>query len=429
MKIHVIPIRPSASLATLWIASLIALFVVSLKLSGMKGDGLDYYLYTEAFVRHATPDIRKAEFESSKQLEYPPQTSYESLGRGMGFRGETEVGSRGFYRSPGGGVYNYHFWLYPLLVAPVLWVVEAAGKPPFTAFSIVNFVFLIAALGYVWLCWRGESIQKHYLTGMMLFCGTPYYLAWPHPEVYTSCLLLLSLLALSDRRYVGASILSGLAAAQNPPIAALVVLIAATGLWHMRTNAQSPSLMQNPVTFRRISGGFIAGLLIAALPMAFFKATFGAPSAIAALGYADPSLVSAGRVMSIFLDLNLGMLPNLPGLAVTLLAIPLLALTSRKKRDHGALACLCVLAAGCAVSAGMAVGSTATINWNHGATVMSRYAYWLAVPLIFASALCLSWLSKPGHHCRPGTGGWMSVRLRRIQHVSCESQRGELHNV
>ena len=138
---------------------------------------------------------------------------------------------RGFVTAPDGSLYSWHFWLYPMLVAPFGVLVQALGMAPATAFTLFNGLCAALALAYLLLRWRAPPGARALLASLFLLSGTTYYLWWSHPEVYTASLLLLALMLASDRRHGVAMLACALAAAQNPPLVLLMGGIGALGLW------------------------------------------------------------------------------------------------------------------------------------------------------------------------------------------------------
>src|SRR5688572_21019770 len=86
-----------------------------------------------------------------------------------------------------------HFWFYALLAAPVLWVTDAVGAGPPTAFTLVNLVFFGIAL-FVALPRIGTA-------GTLLLFGGPiiWWIDKPHTEVFSFALLTIAFALLRDK--------------------------------------------------------------------------------------------------------------------------------------------------------------------------------------------------------------------------------------
>ena len=83
----------------------------------------------------------------------------------------------------------WHFWALPLLTAPAMAIVTAAGGPPVLAFGIVN-----AAL--LWIAFAVLR-RRRGLTVALLFCLSPivWWIDKPQVEVFTVVWILLGCLA------------------------------------------------------------------------------------------------------------------------------------------------------------------------------------------------------------------------------------------
>jgi hypothetical protein len=406
-----------------WALALGVLLALALPRSRIIGDGREYLLYAQAFASHLSPEIRPADLARVAGML---ERSDPGLGElALRFGNEQQVGALrfggGFVTAPDGRLYSWHFWLYPMLVAPFLLLAQAIGQAPALAFTLCNGVFVAGALAYLLLRWQAAPAARALLAGLFLTTGTTYYLWWSHPEVYTASLLLLALMMGSDRRYGPAMLASALAATQNPPLLLLLGGLAVLGLWEAR-RARAPTRRAAAGVAGRPDGrhaprlapllAFLAAsLAIAALPALFFGATLGVLNPIAAGGAADPGLIGVQRLMSMYFDLNLGLVVAAPGvligiaLTAALLAVPWLrglrvaaGAAPRPGPHRGFVAAAVarpgpVLLACIAISVAMALPALSTTNWNHGHTVFSRYAYWLGVPLTFGLVVCLQALA------------------------------------
>ncbi len=416
---------PRPRVALVWALALGVLLALALPRSRIIGDGREYLLYAQAFAAHLSPDIRPSDLARVAGMLERSDPGFGELAESFG--NEQQLGSlrfgRGFVTAPDGRLYSWHFWLYPLLVAPFLLLVQAIGQAPALAFTLCNGVFVAGALAYLLLRWQAAPAARALLAGLFLTTGTTYYLWWSHPEVYTASLLLLALMTGSDRRYGPAMLASALAATQNPPLVLLLGGLAVLGLWDAR-RARAPTRLAAAGVAGRPDGRhsprlapllayLAASLVIAALPALFFGATLGVLNPIAAGGAADPGLIGVQRLMSMYFDLNLGLVVAAPGILIgialtaVLLAVAWLrglragtaaAARAEPDPDRGFVAVArpgLVLLACIAISAAMALPALSTTNWNHGQTVFSRYAYWLGVPLVFGLVIGLRALAPP----------------------------------
>ncbi|RTL26671.1 MAG: hypothetical protein EKK49_17985 [Rhodocyclaceae bacterium] len=109
-------------------------------------------------------------------------------------------------------------------------------------------------------------------------------------------------------------------------------------------------------------------------------------------------MISLERLISLFLDLNMGMVTALP--AVLLVGALLLGIwvigmitphngATRTRRSWGL-----PLLVGVGASVVMAIPALGAPNWNHGQTIFARYAYWLAIPITFGLVITIGKLGR-----------------------------------
>lgn len=379
--------------AALWAAALLTSFLVSFREVRRTGDGLEYLLYARALSAHLSPDVREADLDfAGGLLEQSEPGIRQVIQRridGLGAAPSGPGGARywgGLVRTADGALYAWHFWLYPALVAPLLELVRRLGLPPLYAFVLFNWVCASGALLYMATRWEATSWPRHVLAALFLCTGTTYYARWTHPEVFTASLILLALMLLSDRRPGPAMLASAAASAQNPPALILLAYAATVAVLQARRSRSASSSPAPGVGWRR--GDLLlalAALGVASAPFVFFHAVAGVPNPIVAAGSAETSLISLSRLWSLYFDLSQGMVVGAPGVLLGVAAMPLLVARARRAegRAGGARQPLLPLLVGVSLSVAMAVPSLATRNWNSGQAVFMRYAYWLAVPIVF----------------------------------------------
>ncbi|MES2297864.1 MAG: hypothetical protein V4582_12535 [Pseudomonadota bacterium] len=343
--------------------------------SRITGDGGEYLLMTHAMLKHGTPEIRRSDIE-----HFLPVPAKRPIGASMhGLAAQLDAAMRapskayvsGFFPTAQGRYYAMHFWLYSLLALPFYALTTLLGLAAGTAFGMLNMACAGAAFAYL-----RRAMPQHVRSGFALFLlmGTSFYLPWSGPEVMSAACALVATVAML-RGETGLSMLAaGLGAAQNPSLALMMPFALALRLalraW--------PQLAWPGAAPRRLGPELLmgaAGVICALAPFAYFEYLFGTPSLIAQYS-TRPELITGARLFSVFFDLNQGMLIGLPGLFV---ALPLAAvLVARPQRRRFLLAAapvgVCVLA--------MALPALSATNWNSGAAVMLRYAYWLAMPAL-----------------------------------------------
>jgi hypothetical protein len=335
-----------------------------------------------------------------------------------------------------GRLHYRHFWLYPAIAAPGVYLALAAGLSPAWGFVALNAALFAGAAGAV------AAVLGSRLT-LLLFAGPIiWWLDKPHPEVFVFALLAAGFASLETPSRVpvqeewrlpqvlsrpGAALIAwGVAAAQYPPIAVLLALALTLALlWHERkkprgpgrrgidvgadavnapgtaeaaraagattavrvagcVNAagaagRSPGSVTPPSTRRLLAGAGVA-LLIASMHPAWYLWRLGVPTPFVFWGRpaAVPSLREWGAVLW---DLNIGLLFNAPVLVAAVLLAALAAVAYARSPASPV---------GFGTAAGalllLPVAFAQTVNVNHGATPgMSRYALWLiplAIPVL-----------------------------------------------
>jgi hypothetical protein len=257
---------------------------------------------------------------------------------------------------------------------------------PAKAFWMTNFMFVIALVAYLIWGSHQDSGFRALLSSLFMLSGTSFYIWWSHPEVMTASLMALGLVAWLDRRLVFASACFAVASTQNPPVALILVLpwlSLGTGLLRMLRNGRQ--LRGHVVTLIALS---IVSLIVF-VPNIWYLWRIGVANPIVAAGAANFGLENFTKSLDLFFDLNQGMvLVHFTTLAflsvwVTKNLVSLPTATARERARLGWVTALLVL------SATMAVLAASSQNWNPGITVISRYSYWLSMPVIFAACLAV----------------------------------------
>ena len=350
------------------------------------GDGNEYAMMSHGFVHHATPELRLSDIadidalpdslvaESNLErrvIDTVPQSLRENAGIPLGFAD-----------GKAWGIQSIHFWVYSLLAAPFSAATAALSKNLALAFSLFNFLTLALTI---------RSILRWYptidVTGatVLAMLGPVYYLHWTGPEVMSACCVLLATLAIVRRDFALAVALAGLGATQNPSIAGLILAAGVCrGVLVLRPAWASGSAPQTSAW--RDAGLVASGILLAALPYAFNLVVFGIPSVIAKY-YTNLAFISWERFESLFIDLDQGMGLGLPGLFVGLVLLPA-SLTQSFRYRWIAYAAIAL-----ALTAGLAIPTLVTNNWNSAHVGFIRYGYWTAMPLVAALIVGLARLS------------------------------------
>jgi hypothetical protein len=354
-----------------------AALVLALSVFGIEpsGDCGEYLLMARAFAAHATPDIRVE--DAIWVSEHEPRLRDLLSPLLMGIPADEPVLLSSIFHAPNGSHYSLHFWFYSLLCVPFLWLTSAVGAYPIVACALVNACATIVAGAYLQRSlspsWLGKASPY-----LFLLAGTTYYLGWTGPETLTAAAVVVSVVAAVTRDAGLASLAAGAAATQNPSTAALIPFAASA--WVLLRVRPGLSLSAEAVARpldRRTWILAASGVALVLLPYAFFLAVFGKPSLIGEHATSS-ALIGWERAWSLVFDLNQGMLIGVPGVLIGLLIALVGALRARGSRR----APLLWSAATLAVTGVLIVPALAPHNWNSGASVLMRYAYWSSMPLL-----------------------------------------------
>ncbi|WP_146126348.1 hypothetical protein [Burkholderia multivorans] len=359
-----------------WISLILVAFFSGLSLwkiqPNISGDGLEYTLMTQAFIGHGSPNITPDDYREVQSYKgdvgtnIPAVAAYYSLSS-----------SPPYFRDPHGQYYSYHFWLYSLFVVPLFFLTKLFGLATPWAFVATNLVFALAASYAICACRDVGREQRLLLLSLYWSCGTIPYIRWTHPEVFSASLLAISMVMALRRRYVLAAIAAAMVAQQNPPVLLLVVILFFIDFYI--------NFRQSGAIFPPISKviGWSTCIAVASMSIIFFFIHFRTGNLIAHSGSASVDLISVGRLLSFYFDLNQGLIVLLWPL---LLIVPSLVvygfLRGSLKVQHfslaGALLCASIV---------LALSAISTTNFNSGASFVMRYAYWASVPLLFSVAV------------------------------------------
>lgn len=345
------------------------------------GDFDEYALMTFALAGHGTPAIQSADLQTASRLASDFNLAYEELGEGM--RAGAYMPRPGFFRGRDGEYFSIHFYAYSALAVAPFRLLQAAGMAPLKCFQVVNlgFVFVLG------LClFRLFGTATRAALGVLLFflCGGLLYWRWTSPECMCAAALLSALILFATGAPRAGGLLAGLAAMQNPPIGLFIGFAPLFhAALHYRAQAGWRAALRGAVCGPNLHGLLLV-LALALLPILFSLWQFAAPNMIARYATSH-ELISMGRLVSFFFDLNQGMLVGLPAVLAALLWWGWRAPDRRSR----AVLVLCG-----AFALALAVPALTTHNWNSGATGMMRYAFWAAMPFLFALMLRLRALER-----------------------------------
>lgn len=340
------------------------------------GDGHEYIAMARQLSALAPPSLSQAQIDAITG-EMAALPGYGSVT----LRTSNLVG-------PDGRQEFVHFWLYPLIVAPVLSLVRAVGAHWNHAFTIVN-LLLLGGFAYC------AAARLRPDAAILLACGPViWWIDKAHVEVFNYALVGTALVLLDTAPHI-TLVLFGLVAAQNPAFAILLGTVTAVLIW--RTHG---------VERRRIAIAAGVAALIVSVHPAYYLWRLGIVTPLfGAVGREWPGLTA---IVTPLVDPDLGLFWWFPALAAAIV----IAATAKKTRVRDPL----VGAAVAASAAGLLVIVAMSGNINHGATPgLSRYGLWLsplavvllaggnlsgwrgvALPVIAVGSMAqMSWTSHP----------------------------------
>lgn len=297
------------------------------------GDAIEYIVTTEAWIDHASPEIRSSDVAALHRL------------RADGLNTPIET-----VRSRDGATYTMHFWLYSLLCVPAKVVLRLLHGDELEAFALTNALMFVTALCVAW-SW-GSAVDWRRRSFALLAAAAPglWYVRWSSPETFSWACVVTALALVDRRRYASAAAIAGVASLHNPPIA---LLSGAIVLISFSTRRVFPVALA------------VLGAATSLLGPLFYFIKLGVPSPIAGIA-TSPSLVSVARTSSLLFDANQGFLPYAPALVI---GLPVAVFYGARRRDLGTIAITLAL-----------VGMIATMqmqkNWNAGCAGIIRYGVW-----------------------------------------------------
>jgi len=342
-------------IAAIVVVVVAALLPVLLSPPQYVGDAGEYFQMAAAFMSHGTPDLRPADsanFAAASDAQF-----MQATGGSLAGRPDLQTG---YFPSRSGAKYSYHFWLSSLAAVPFAAILGFLGLGSLKAFQVLNATLFVVAL-IAMLLWADlPKLQRQAFALFWAISPVLWYMGAVSAEVWSASWMVLGIVFFTRKRYAWAVLAVALGAAQNAPLILLALLFGGIGAYRAYADKK----------WRDIA--FIAlAFLPAALPYAFYYATFGVTNLIMATGGAGVGAITLRKVYEVFFDFNQGVLPYAPALVLLALAASVLA---GVRRDWLALALV-------GVSVGMAVLSAMSMNWNAGSVGIMRYAVW-QLPLL-----------------------------------------------
>ncbi|MGZ8287703.1 MAG: hypothetical protein ACXW3B_00540 [Telluria sp.] len=351
----------------------------------MNGDGAEYFAISANLMSHGDVSMHSDTWEWVENVMSFDSASlkiFKELPEVLDTRGSAPF--FGFARASDGSIYAIHFWLYSLLMTPVVYLASAFGLNPAVGFAIGN-LCIVACVA--WYLRRVFPLTYIYGLGVFIVCGTIFYLRWTGPEVYTAATVLIATIAMVRSDFGVAVLLAGIGSTQNPSVSVIIPIAITLMLLRPRSLEFGAIVIFESSTLR--NGVYIIiGLLLTILPFVFFYSEFGT-SSLTGRYFTSSDLVSYSRFWSLFFDLNQGMFIALPGPVFGLIVVYF----ALKGEDRRQFILWCLIGVVCVV--GIMVPTLTAINWNSGGSMVNRYAYWGCAPLIAILLVGVAICEKP----------------------------------
>ena len=310
------------------------------------GDGFEYYYQNQSFFDHATPDLQQQDLQHFQDIARAKVPDMQFLANNY----------QGYFKSLNGNYYSFHFWAYPFLALPVKFFLHLLRLNEIRVLELTNWLFFMIALLVV-VC----NEERWIPVALFCFVGPVlWYLKTTGPEAILYALFLGSLVLFHRRKYGGAAAFAALAAAQFilffPWMAILLALY--LGQKYRDGHGRLPAV-----------GMAIFLILIAASSLIFYYAEFRTPSLIAQVGAARMEYISAEKMLSLFFDLNFGLLVFYPALVFILIVM-----WRRYSWTDMSIIVFILL---------FVLFSTTQINWNAGMMMINRYGIIIAPVFVY----------------------------------------------
>lgn len=316
------------------------------------GDGHSYFLATESLFNHQSPDAQEKDNES-----------YQGLIRQFQFRNTPygfPFGVGDYEKAKDHRYYGVHFWGYSLCAVPVKFVLHKLHLNELKALQLLNAGCLAFAFLGISLSLQAMPIQKLLYILLILFSPAFWYIWWPGAEIFSLSLVTLSLVFMSQKKWLLATVCAALGATQNQPILFLAVYYWGQGLRSSSTRTKD---------FIKLSLAIAIGLL----PNLFYFIKFGKMTLL----LNTPKCFTyplVWRMMEMIFDPNIGIFLYLP---VTMLIFFGMILKDglQERRITRSIQLFLIMLL-------MIFLCTPARNWNFGTIGPTRHMIWM-LPIVF----------------------------------------------
>lgn len=352
--------RASVIIFSIYAIGLVFYLLISPPLLVGAGDAREYLTMTISFYNHLTPDLQDADIAFRDLIEHKNGVSFSE-----GYQ------YSGYFEALDGCFYSYHFWMYSLLNLPAFTLLHHLGLNELYAFQITNTVLFLGGLSVIAFSSTMDALKKLFLLLLGGISPVILYLRWPHPEVYSYSFLLVSASLFLTAEYRLALLFSAIASLQNPPIIVFTAAILLYAWWRSDWNI-------------RELGFLVFFSLPSAVPFLFMYINYHTFNLIASIGMSSLEYMAADKILSLFFDLNFGMLIYAPVLLLLAFAITPVAVKRRDPVIPILWACIILTAAVCSTQ----------INWNCGMMYLHRYASYLLPLILLIAVLGIQYIHK-----------------------------------
>ncbi|MDQ3780578.1 MAG: DUF2029 domain-containing protein [Chloroflexota bacterium] len=352
-----------------WLPAMVLLGIVLLGLMApvrRTGDTHQYLAMADAISHLRQPALTNdevAEF-SSWLLSQSPEFGFASAVRAMRQPNLVANGRQEFS----------HFWLFPLLASPFVYLVRLLGLHEGIGFIALNALLMYLAL-------RAISRHVHPVVALLLLASPlVWFINKAQVEVFTVAFLCFAVVEARRGRFLWAALAGAVASTQNVPILATVPCFWAAGVLSETLSCGRPALPRPTIPSTAI---IAATLLFGALHPVYYLSRLGVLTPQRLNGGIDLSLPSWSRYMAVLIDPDIGLLAWAPHLVLIALAgAVILAMDRRRSANpHERSLYLCALCSTLLI-AWFLFAFAQTTNVNSGGTYhVSRYALWL-IPLL-----------------------------------------------
>lgn len=321
-----------------------------LKKPEINGDGYEYLGMSISIKNHLTPDLKPSDIPERHKLGHTAENIKTWPDEIF-----TMIDYSAHSKSLDGKNYDIHFWMYPAFASVLMPVLYFLKLNPLKAFQFTNCLFLI--LMFWWLLYKTKFTDKlkYSLLVITFFSPIWFYAGWSHPEIFTFVFLYIALLEYFENRIISACFWGSFASVQNPAAILIPFFILVSTL-----------IKKRKIDSELLFSGLVA--LVGLLPYLFFYWHFHQLSLLSGVAVRMDQ-ISLDKILSLFLDLNFGLIIYIPVLFISLLYLCL-------KKNKLAIISLILLLC-------MAFVDSTQVNWNSDMNLLNRYSFWMIPVIIF----------------------------------------------